>query len=145
MLSHGICIMSMVHRQRAVLLQFPLVIYLAALLKCSCRWHWLTNQTVKPHPEYQRKYCFKISVLPSAFWTMSCTNQVAAIDFFLWCTSPGFFLKGTKPKSKATALDRTAGCSLLSSCTAKLTSHQKAPPYINLPLVLISEVVSVSV
>ncbi len=54
--------MSMVHRQRAVLLQFPLVIYLAALLKCSCRWHWLTNQTVKPQPEYQRKHGFKIFV-----------------------------------------------------------------------------------
>lgn len=54
--------MSMVHRQRAVLLQFPLVIYLAALLKCSCRWHWLTNQTVKAHPEYQRKHGFKIFV-----------------------------------------------------------------------------------
>lgn len=62
MFSYGICIMSMVHRQRAVLLQFPLVIYLAALLKCSCRWHWLTNQTVKPHPEYQTKHSFKIFV-----------------------------------------------------------------------------------
>lgn len=54
--------MSMVHRQRAVLLQFPLVIYLAALLKCSCHWHWLTNQTVKPHPEYQTEHGFKIFV-----------------------------------------------------------------------------------
>lgn len=47
MFSHGICIMSVVHRQRAVLLQFPLVIYLAALLKCSCCWHWLRNQAAK--------------------------------------------------------------------------------------------------
>lgn len=52
----------MVHRQRAVLLQFPLVIYLAALLKCSCCWHWLTKLTVKPRPEYQCIHRFKILV-----------------------------------------------------------------------------------
>lgn len=62
MFSYGICIMSMVHCQWAVLLQFPVVIYLAELLKCSCHWHWLTNQTVKLHPEYQRKHGFKIFV-----------------------------------------------------------------------------------
>lgn len=73
--------MSMVHRQRAVLLQFPLVIYLAALLKCSRCWHWLTNQTVKPHPEYQTKHGFKIFVYhllldyvlhKSSWWDDSC-------------------------------------------------------------------------
>lgn len=54
MFSGGICIMSAVHRQRSCSAPVPpLVIYLAALLKCSCRWHWLTNQTVKTRPEYQ--------------------------------------------------------------------------------------------
>lgn len=52
----------MVDRQRAVPLQFPLVIYLAALLKCSCCWHWLSNQAVKFHPEYQCIRHFKILV-----------------------------------------------------------------------------------
>lgn len=71
--------MSMVHCQRAVLLQFLLVIYLAALLKCSCRWHWLTNQTVKPIQNMKgntvSKYSFAI-----CFWTMSCPNQHDEID-----------------------------------------------------------------
>lgn len=54
MFSGGICIMSAVHRQRSCSAPVPpLVIYLAVLLKCSCRWHWLTNQTVKTRPEYQ--------------------------------------------------------------------------------------------
>lgn len=76
--------MSMVHRQRAVLLQFPLVIYLAALLKCSSRRHWLTNQTVKPQREYQRKRSFKNICFPSAFWTMSCAYQLDEIDSCLF-------------------------------------------------------------
>lgn len=147
MLSHGICIMSMVHRQRAVLLQFPLVIYLAALLKCSCCWHWLTNQTVKAHPEYQKKYCFKISVLPSAFWTMSCTNQVAAIDFF-------FFFCGVQVQdfsSKVSNLKVRPLCltgqqaALSFPWSSKTNIPSKSCPYINLSFVLISELVSISV
>lgn len=67
MFSYGICIMSMVHCQKAVLLQLLLVIYLAVLPKGSCYWHWLTNQTLKPHPDYQRKTGFDNVCLPSAF------------------------------------------------------------------------------
>lgn len=99
--------MSMVHRQRAVLLQFPLVIYLAALLKCSCRWHWLTNQTVKPHPEYQRKYGLKIFTI--CFWTMSCTNQLDEIDcFFVVYKSRIFFF--TFDSSKVLNLEEKHCC-----------------------------------
>lgn len=115
MFSHGICIMSMVHRQRAVLLQFPLVIYLAALLKCSCRWHWLTNQTVKLHPEYQRKHCFKIFVYHLLLDYVLHTSSWWDWLFFLWRTSPWFsfrLVKGIKPKRK-TLVDRRACCSLL--------------------------------
>lgn len=100
MFSFGICIMSMVHRQRAVLLQFPLVIYLAALLKCSCRWHWLTNQTVKPHPEYQRKCRFQNIRLPSVFGL--CPAQIylmrltCVFFFFVVYKSRIFFFRPIK-------------------------------------------------
>lgn len=134
MFSRGICIMSAVHRQRSCSAPVPpLVIYLAALLKCSCRWHWLTNQTVKTHPEYQstavllfscccgvffggcgggKKYLS--STNPNHFWTTFCSNQVDEIDFFFVLpgggrTSPRTFLgfvRGHKPKRKeAAALD----------------------------------------
>lgn len=145
--------MSMVHCQRAVLLQFLLVIYLAALLKCSCRWHWLTNQTVKPIQNMKgntvSKYSFAI-----CFWTMSCPNQHDEIDscFFLFffffgvcvcawrSTSPGFYFfifvssspKVLNQEQNAAVVDREAHSSLLLSAQqinillqAPLPSHSE--------------------
>lgn len=85
--------MSMVHRQRAVLLQFPLVIYLAALLKCSCCWHWLTNQTVKLHPEYQCTRRFKTLVYH--LFLDKIPKKSTWQNWLLGCGSPGF----SQPKS----------------------------------------------
>lgn len=101
MFSRGICIMSMVHRQRAVLLQFPLVIYLAALLKCSCCWHWLTNQAVKPHPEYQCIRHFKILVYH--LFLEKIPKKSTWLNWLL-SRSPGFFQpKELKRKGAAVA------------------------------------------
>lgn len=125
MFSGGICIMSAVHRQRSCSAPVPpLVIYLAVLLKCSCRWHWLTNQTVKTRPEYQSAavlFFFFGGVggnicLSSAFGLRPVQIKLMRLTFFFFFPrpqqqegSPRFFLgfvRGRKPERKeAAALD----------------------------------------
>lgn len=78
----------MVHRQRAVLLQFLLVIYLAALLKSSCGWNWLTNQTVEAPSRIRKETRLQNIHSPSAFGQCPAQINLMRLTFvgvFLFC------------------------------------------------------------